>query len=124
MSLLRLLAYNAVSRLDGWGWANQLTTSEHDVALALRQSLLHLFLIRTIIRTVAVPRSVGRLMYVCICNRVTDSDIRRAVLEGTSRLKRLQRRLQVGADCGSCLEEALRRALDERRVRSLGVSRT
>ncbi len=56
-------------------------------------------------------------MYVCICNRVTESDIRRAVLEGTSRLKRLQRRLQVGADCGSCLEEAqqcLRRALNER----------
>ncbi|MGH8594004.1 MAG: (2Fe-2S)-binding protein [Gammaproteobacteria bacterium] len=61
-------------------------------------------------------------MYVCICNRVTDSDIRRVVQEGTSQLKRLQRRLQFGADCGSCLEEAqecLRRALSERRVRSL-----
>ncbi|MGH8647232.1 MAG: (2Fe-2S)-binding protein [Gammaproteobacteria bacterium] len=58
-------------------------------------------------------------MYVCICNRVTESDIRRAVSEGTSHLKRLQRGLQVGADCGSCLEEArqcLRRALNERRV--------
>ncbi|MGH6636259.1 MAG: (2Fe-2S)-binding protein [Gammaproteobacteria bacterium] len=60
-------------------------------------------------------------MYVCICSRVTDSDIRRAVQEGTSQLKRLQRRLQFGADCGSCLEEAqecLHRALNERRVRS------
>jgi len=61
-------------------------------------------------------------MYVCICNRVTDSDIRRAVQNGTSQLKRLQRRLQFGSDCGSCLEEAqqcLWRALNERRVRSL-----
>jgi bacterioferritin-associated ferredoxin len=41
-------------------------------------------------------------MYVCICNGITDRDIRRAAAEGAQTLGDLQRELGVGAGCGCC----------------------
>ena len=59
-------------------------------------------------------------MYVCICNAVTESEIRRAVREGANCLNQLQRELGVAGCCGSCrphaqecLEECLAEQLCE-----------
>ena len=41
-------------------------------------------------------------MYVCICNAVTDSQIRAAVAAGHDSLKSLRAHLGVAAECGRC----------------------
>jgi len=46
-------------------------------------------------------------MYVCLCNAVTDSDIRNAVDDGVRNLKQLRQVTDCGATCGSCNEMAL-----------------
>ena len=41
-------------------------------------------------------------MYVCICNSVTDGDIREAASRGARTVKDLRRELGVASDCGKC----------------------
>ena len=41
-------------------------------------------------------------MYVCICNNITEKDIRRAVRDGACSMSRLQDRLAVATSCGQC----------------------
>jgi bacterioferritin-associated ferredoxin len=41
-------------------------------------------------------------MYVCVCNTVTDSDIRNAVEDGVRNLKQLKRSTGCGSSCGRC----------------------
>jgi len=59
-------------------------------------------------------------MYVCICNGVTDLDIRQAAEAGCRTLAELTMRTGCGATCGTCLDtaavllEASQRALDSR----------
>jgi bacterioferritin-associated ferredoxin len=43
-------------------------------------------------------------MYVCICNSVTDRDIRKAVDNGVRTFKELNAQLQVATGCGRCVE--------------------
>ena len=45
-------------------------------------------------------------MYVCICNAVTDRQIRDAAEAGVTNLRDLQSTLGVAAGCGSCKETA------------------
>jgi bacterioferritin-associated ferredoxin len=45
-------------------------------------------------------------MYVCICNAVTDGQIREAVCEGACSLKQLCLSLGVAARCGRCAAHA------------------
>lgn len=45
-------------------------------------------------------------MYVCICNAVTDREIRRAREAGVESLSELSEALGVAACCGSCAEHA------------------
>lgn len=45
-------------------------------------------------------------MYVCICNAITDKDIRRAAANGADTLYELQDRLGVATCCGSCASHA------------------
>ena len=45
-------------------------------------------------------------MYVCICNAVTDSQIRRCARSGACTLSDLQMRLGVACQCGVCAEIA------------------
>ena len=53
-------------------------------------------------------------MYVCICNGVTDRDIRQAAEAGCRSLPELTMRTGCGATCGTCLEIAAS-ILDEAR---------
>lgn len=46
-------------------------------------------------------------MYVCICNAITDSDIREAVDDGARDLWALQSALGVASGCGSCKQHAM-----------------
>jgi len=45
-------------------------------------------------------------MYVCICNSITDKQIRRAAKSGVSSLYELRGALGVAAGCGSCARTA------------------
>jgi bacterioferritin-associated ferredoxin len=57
-------------------------------------------------------------MYVCVCNAVTDSNIRNAVDEGVRNLKQLKRTTGCTTACGCCkemAEEVLQQALIQKR---------
>ena len=45
-------------------------------------------------------------MYVCICNAITDKQIRQAAESGVQDLWGLQEELGVATNCGSCKEAA------------------
>jgi bacterioferritin-associated ferredoxin len=45
-------------------------------------------------------------MYVCICNNVTETDIKEAVSAGASSFGCLKRQLGVSTCCGQCAERA------------------
>ncbi|TNY25949.1 (2Fe-2S)-binding protein [Fulvimonas soli] len=45
-------------------------------------------------------------MYICLCNAVTDHDIRRAVADGTRSFAELQGRTGCSDCCGTCESEA------------------
>ncbi|MFP7723097.1 (2Fe-2S)-binding protein [Lysobacter sp. A3-1-A15] len=53
-------------------------------------------------------------MYVCICNGVTERDIRQAAEAGCRSLPELTMRTGAGANCGSCVDMAAS-LLDEAR---------
>lgn len=46
-------------------------------------------------------------MYVCVCNGVTDHEIRQAAAAGCSSIAELTMRTGCGASCGSCVETAV-----------------
>lgn len=41
-------------------------------------------------------------MYVCVCNKVSDRDIRQAIEDGAHSMKALQKATGAGTNCGSC----------------------
>lgn len=49
----------------------------------------------------------ARSMYVCLCNGITDKQIRAAIDRGARSITHLQDELGVATQCGSCLEAAL-----------------
>ena len=53
-----------------------------------------------------VDGSPEQFMYVCVCNAVTDRDIREAVDGGATTLGDVQACLPVGACCGRCQNTA------------------
>lgn len=62
-------------------------------------------------------------MYVCICNAVTDHQIRQAVREGACTMRDLRRQLGACSECGKCgqcAREILLESLHEVRALSEG----
>ena len=51
-------------------------------------------------------------MYVCICNGVTENDIREAAAAGCRSMTELTMRTGAGSNCGCCVEMATQ-VLDE-----------
>ncbi len=45
-------------------------------------------------------------MYICVCNAITDKQIRKAAADGARDIWQLQRELGVATGCGSCKESA------------------
>lgn len=58
-------------------------------------------------------------MYVCVCNAVTESDIKNAVKDGANCMRHLESRLGVSKNCGSCHCEA-KSCLDKALVKEMG----
>ncbi|NIL93159.1 MAG: (2Fe-2S)-binding protein [Woeseiaceae bacterium] len=52
-------------------------------------------------------------MYVCICNAITDRQIRDAARSGASSLWKLQKDLGVASNCGKCREVAMQIVREE-----------
>jgi bacterioferritin-associated ferredoxin len=52
-------------------------------------------------------------VYVCLCNPITESEVRRCVREGARSLTDLQACLGVAASCGSCAAVAVSIVEDE-----------
>jgi bacterioferritin-associated ferredoxin len=55
-------------------------------------------------------------MYVCVCNAVTEGDIKKAVKDGANCLQHLETKLGVSNQCGSCRGDAascLERSLEK-----------
>ena len=50
--------------------------------------------------------TIRRLMYVCLCQAVTDRDIRAAAARGARDIDRLGETLRLGIRCGRCKETA------------------
>jgi bacterioferritin-associated ferredoxin len=71
---------------------------------ACRQGILLLTIIRI--------RAFIRVMYVCLCNAVTDHDIRREAADGVHSFAELQARTGCSDCCGCCEQEA-RDTLDQ-----------
>ena len=45
-------------------------------------------------------------MYICICQEVTDREIKKAADQGICSIKDLRKSLNIGSACGRCLESA------------------
>ncbi len=58
-------------------------------------------------------------MYICICNGVTDQDIRHAAEVGCKTMAELTMRTGAGACCGSCVDMAVAVLEESRAVREL-----
>ena len=57
---------------------------------------------------IIIPITNGRyLMFICICNPVTDSEVRRCVRDGACSLSDLQMKLGIAAQCGTCASAAI-----------------
>ncbi|MCG8378164.1 MAG: (2Fe-2S)-binding protein [Proteobacteria bacterium] len=55
-------------------------------------------------------------MYVCICNAITEAEIKQAAADGANCLKHLEAKLGVSNQCGACACEAkqcLNKALED-----------
>jgi len=63
----------------------------------------------------------SQAMYVCICNAVTESMIRRAAAEGARNLDDLMRATGCAGGCGSCADLAEQVLRQARRQRPFGV---
>ena len=57
-------------------------------------------------------------MYVCICNAITDRQIRDAARSGVSNLWELQKELGVASNCGKCRQTAVEILREEAPVTS------
>jgi bacterioferritin-associated ferredoxin len=57
-------------------------------------------------------------MYVCICNAVTDRQIKTAVQEGHGTFEQIQQQLDVATCCGKCephAKEVIQEAINDKR---------
>ena len=58
-------------------------------------------------------------MYVCICNAVTERQIKTAVQEGHGTFKKIQQQLEVATCCGQCeshAKEVILEAKNDKRI--------
>ncbi|MDQ3289036.1 MAG: (2Fe-2S)-binding protein [Pseudomonadota bacterium] len=60
-------------------------------------------------------------MYVCICNAVTEHDIREAADAGCASVAEMTMRTGAGSNCGSCLDLVAQMIGERRAVRELSL---
>ena len=59
-------------------------------------------------------------MYICLCNAITERDIRNCVEDGACSMRELESCLGVGTNCGRC-KPAAREILNESRSSSPAI---
>jgi bacterioferritin-associated ferredoxin len=59
-------------------------------------------------------------MYICICNGITEREIRACAEQGACSMRDLEKCLGVGAGCGQC-KKAARELLNETRSEAHGL---
>ena len=42
-------------------------------------------------------------MYICVCNAISDKDVKTAIKNGAKSIKELNQQLNVGSNCGTCV---------------------
>jgi bacterioferritin-associated ferredoxin len=52
-------------------------------------------------------------MYICICNGITEEDVKTAVATGHKNNKEILKKLGVGDNCGVCLIDAIEKFTTE-----------
>ena len=60
-------------------------------------------------------------MYVCLCNAVSDKQIKKAISDGASSVEEIQQVSNVGKNCGSCIyavQEMLDREVGDKKESS------
>ncbi|MFK7822549.1 MAG: bacterioferritin-associated ferredoxin [Oligoflexales bacterium] len=60
-------------------------------------------------------------MYVCLCNAVSDKQIKKAISDGASSVEEVQQVSNVGKNCGSCIfavQEIIDREVGEKKENS------
>ena len=60
-------------------------------------------------------------MYVCLCNAVSDKQIKKAISEGASSVEEVQQVSNVGKNCGTCIfavKEIIDREIGEKKENS------
>jgi len=75
-------------------------------------------------RSAGAVRHRGDQMYVCVCQGITDRQIRRVVDEGARSLSEVQMQLPVGGCCGRCQDFAEALIRDCRQQQSCGCAAT
>lgn len=75
------------------------------------------------IRDRAVVARAARTMYVCICRRVSDREVRQVIESGAQTIDAVGERCGAGTDCGSCVEEIADMLCDQQAKHSGGVFR-
>jgi len=43
-------------------------------------------------------------MYVCICNQISDKDIKESIQEGATTMRALYKEHNIGSQCGKCCQ--------------------
>ncbi len=85
----------------------------------------HSHLRLTIVIAGQCPPGSGAFMYVCLCNAVTDTHIRKAVADGCCSMRDLQTTLGVASSCGKCApcaKEVLSGAMHEQTMHNQNVT--
>jgi bacterioferritin-associated ferredoxin len=65
---------------------------------------------------------MGGSVYVCICNRVRESEIRTAVRRGAADEETVAEACGAGTGCGTCLERIIELLAEERGLDTLAVT--
>ncbi len=60
-------------------------------------------------------------MYVCVCNAVTEREVRNTIKNGATTMRQLRSELNVAASCGTC-EEGIEQFLEDVLSDELGSS--
>jgi len=71
------------------------------------------------LRSIRLPTLIPFAMYVCICNGVTDHQIRQAADAGCGSVAEMTMRTGAGGNCGSCLETVAELLEKARSIREL-----
>lgn len=64
-------------------------------------------------------------MYVCLCNGITDREIKQSIRAGANNLQDLRDQLGVGTQCGQCAclsQELLNEAMEDSMNRNLAYA--